>query len=180
MQIVKGHNSVENSLLSFTFFQSTTYKRKWWWFFFVKWNTWKFEYNKEKTWCTNKKHNEQNKVHEQAKNAYLLHSPLWNLLKILGGTTAYWLVSLWLVLFQLAFYCIDVLDNNNSPSQNHIQVTSRKIMRQWLFCKELSIQGNKVNLNPIVCPQRLYWRYEFGFLSNNWFSFSSSFGHNYE
>jgi hypothetical protein len=77
-----------------------------------------------------------NKVHEQAKNAYLLHSPLWNLLKILGGTTAYelhWLVSLWLVIFQLAFSHTNVLDNNNIPYQNHIQVTFREIMRQWIL-----------------------------------------------
>jgi hypothetical protein len=36
--------------------------------------------NKEKTqW--------KEKIHEQPKNAYLFGSPLWNLLKILSGTT---------------------------------------------------------------------------------------------
>jgi hypothetical protein len=85
------------------------------------------------------------KVHKQPKNAYLFRSPLWNLVKILNGTTIYklhQLALLRLMFFQLALPCIDVLDNDNIPCQDHIQTNMARLLldKSWnnkLYYKKL-------------------------------------------
>jgi hypothetical protein len=89
--------------------------------------------NKDKTWW-------MKSIHEQPKNAYFFPSPLWNCVKILSGTTIY-------KLHQLALPCIDVLNNNNILSQNHIQTIYMAGLLTSSIAKSFVGQENKINLN---------------------------------
>jgi hypothetical protein len=164
MQITKDHNNAKNISSFLCPFSIDS----WWKTSMVIIFQVEIKNNKEKTWWTRK-------VHNQTKIAYILSSPSWKFLKILQGGIIYelhWSAFLQLMFLQPTLVCINVL--GNTPFHNHIQATLtskvafNKIMEyQILFAKSFTIQRNKVNFNPIVCPQLLYLKHRLKFFPNN-------------